>query len=72
MLAQVEEMGERVARRKAWDGREAIVLLGFRGSLAWSWVVILLGDGGRGRYNYFVATVAEMSSGRGNVSRKLQ
>jgi hypothetical protein len=24
-VAQVEEMGERVARRKAWDGREAIV-----------------------------------------------
>lgn len=29
-MAQVEEMGERVARRKAWDGREAIVL-GLRG-----------------------------------------
>lgn len=46
-------------------------MLGFCGSLAWSWVVILLGDGG-GRYNYFVATVAEMSLGRGNVSWELQ
>lgn len=60
-------MGERDARRKAWDGREAIVLWFSVDSLAWSTVVILLVDGG-GRYNYFVATVAGRSWVRENVS----
>ena len=62
-------MGEIDARRKAWDGREAIVLE-FGGTLGL--VVGGFAPGGDGRYNYFVGTVAEKSLERRNISWKLQ